>query len=89
MTEPASTCAWGPTDGPGSGRVMSWVNTPMSRLLVGAGRGLRLRWSSVSLRHWKMAFQFRNASDLIAFVPNSENKHFVVHNHKAVKGKLI
>lgn len=62
------------TNGPGSGTVMSWVNTPMLSLLeiIGNSEGPQIKRCTgghlLGGHLWKMDFELKNASDLIALV---------------------
>lgn len=81
-----------PANGPGSGTVMSWVNTPMSSLLVGAGRGLNEREAQVvicgcaSLENGFRAQECIRSNCICPIWTESANGHFVVQNNKPKHG---
>lgn len=63
-----------PANGPGSGTVMSWVNTPMSSLLeiIESSDGAQIKRRTgghlLGLQLCKIDFELKNASDVIALV---------------------
>lgn len=75
-------------NGPGSGTVMSWVNTPMLGLLdiIGSSEVLRIKRCTgghlLGGHLWKKDFELKNASDLIALVAHGPKVQMVVQDHK-------
>lgn len=71
-----------------SATVMSWVNTPMSSLLVGPGRGLSesgaqvVIWGLVSLEKGFWALECTRSNCIRPLWTESANSHFVIQNYK-------
>lgn len=104
MAEPVATNVFSRAqdraNGPGSGTVMSWVNTPMSSLLGisgsrerGGGGAMKetLRWSSVGLASPENGFRAQECIRSNCICPirtESANGHFIVRNYKPKRSVL-